>query len=465
MRLMSSQVNELVVSLNKQRRVSGKALRVVCITLPGALEGLRGWANDQGLEVMMAAMAQGQVDVPLSDWSVLPIASGQADIIVLDDVLSRADQFWRLFDEALRVVSDGGLVIVASGSSDSGHDSAMALRYVFMPEGMAALARSGNCHLVATWLDPDVPDRPLWAVFKKNFIFSAVPDRSSSRPMNSPVAESAKAQEKAASALTLSSPSSERAVDDPEITRGVLPYLDVLRWIQQALRPEFYLEIGVRNGGSLCLASCDAVGVDPAPDIRYPLPSTARIVTDTSDAFFEHGSDALLAGKRIDLAFIDGMHLFEFVLRDFINIERHASPASVVVIDDVFPNHPRQARRERSTQVWTGDVWKIVWCLREYRPDLAFLTLDTAPTGLLVIFGLDPQNKVLSERYEEILAKFVSAEWSVPPKECLLREGSLAPMEAFIDRICCGLAEIRGQANSHEAIDALISGLAAKATV
>ena len=35
-----------------------------------------------------------------------------------------------------------------------------------------------------------------------------------------------------------------------------------------------------------------------------------------------------LGGLPIDLAIIDGMHQFEFALRDFINIEKHSSPQS-----------------------------------------------------------------------------------------------------------------------------------------
>ena len=84
------------------------------------------------------------------------------------------------------------------------------------------------------------------------------------------------------------------------------------------------------------------------------------------------------------------MHLVEFALRDFMQVERRASRASVIVLDDIFPNHPLQAQRVRASGVWTGDVWKILPCLRRYRPDLALLALDANPTGLLLVANLDP---------------------------------------------------------------------------
>ena len=84
----------------------------------------------------------------------------------------------------------------------------------------------------------------------------------------------------------------------------------------------------------------------------------------TSDDFFASPQCAAHLRQPIDLAFIDGMHLVEFALRDFMQVERRASRAGMIVLDDIFPNHPLQARRVRESGVWTGDVWKILPCLR-----------------------------------------------------------------------------------------------------
>ena len=83
-----------------------------------------------------------------------------------------------------------------------------------------------------------------------------------------------------------------------------------------------------------------------------------------SDEFFaEHDLKSIL-GESVHLAFIDGMHLFEFALRDFINLERACSRDAVILINDCNPPDSVAAARERTTSFWTGDVWKLVLALR-----------------------------------------------------------------------------------------------------
>ena len=121
----------------------------------------------------------------------------------------------------------------------------------------------------------------------------------------------------------------------------------------------------------------------------------------------------LLAGLPIALAFIDGMHLFEYALRDFMNIERHCTPGSTILLDDCLPADRRSAGRERTTDFWTGDVWRVVLALKKYRPDLRIHTVAAAPTGLCVVRGLDPASRVLSENYDAIVQEFLALDYGV----------------------------------------------------
>jgi hypothetical protein len=71
-----------------------------------------------------------------------------------------------------------------------------------------------------------------------------------------------------------------------------------------------------------------------------------------------------------------------------MNFELRAAPGAIAVIDDISPNHPAQAERERRTRAWTGGVWQLAKVLQRYRPDLLLLPLDAAPAGLLLVAGL-----------------------------------------------------------------------------
>ncbi len=237
------------------------------------------------------------------------------------------------------------------------------------------------------------------------------------------------------------SSAAESAREAIETVAGSLPYLRVLESLHRDLQPECYLEIGVRNGGSLRFAECAAIGVDPAPNLTFPLGARTRVEVATSDAFF--ATDSVSLPGPIELAFIDGMHLFEYALRDFMHIERRASRYGVVVVDDVFPNHPLQAARERVTRVWTGDVWKLRDCLERWRPDLTLTLLDTQPTGLMLVTGLDPDNTVLATRYEDILRHYAAEAFRLPPPNVIRRDGARVPDPAVLSSVFRGLRAIR----------------------
>lgn len=100
------------------------------------------------------------------------------------------------------------------------------------------------------------------------------------------------------------------------------------------------------------------------------------------------------------------MHLFEFLLRDFMNTEKRAKPTTTVALHDCCPWNARMALRDRETQAWTGDVWKTLVILLRERPDLSIKVYDAKPTGLVVIDGLDPTNTVLDDKYDALLAEF-----------------------------------------------------------
>lgn len=205
-------------------------------------------------------------------------------------------------------------------------------------------------------------------------------------------------------------------------------YLEFLRGVHDRLQPETYLELGLRNGDSLALSRCRSVGVDPFYSLTAQLDGDFTVLRTTSDDFFAQGDPLRTThGRAFDLTFIDGLHLFEYALRDFIHTERHSQRGSVIVFDDVLPRSSDEAARERHTQFWTGDVYKIAEVLARYRPDLLALTVDSEPTGMLVIMGLDPANSTLAENYEQVLTDFRTPDPQVVPEPVLRREQAVDP--------------------------------------
>jgi hypothetical protein len=193
-------------------------------------------------------------------------------------------------------------------------------------------------------------------------------------------------------------------------------YLEIISMFHSHLRPRTYLEIGVETGQSIALARREtrAIGIDPEPKITKRLAPATSIRATTSDEYFAaHDVRGDFGGLPIDLAFIDGMHQFEFALRDFINIEKHCTSRSTILIHDCYPLSRHTAERERRTSFWSGDIWRLILLLRKHRPDLSVNVIATAPTGLGVVRGLDPASRVLQERLEEIEREYLALDYSV----------------------------------------------------
>jgi len=196
-------------------------------------------------------------------------------------------------------------------------------------------------------------------------------------------------------------------------------YREVLARLHSELQPKRYLEVGVDLGATLTLARSAelAIGIDPVQQpLKYAISAGTRLFHSESDAFFAtHTAQAILGGRGLDLAFIDGMHRFENALSDFSNVERWSEPSGAIVLHDCVPLTSITASRERRSIFWVGDTWKTVLALARYRPELRIRTIRTPPSGLVVIRGLQPASTLLRERFAEIVAMFTALEWSWPP--------------------------------------------------
>ncbi|WP_372783463.1 class I SAM-dependent methyltransferase [Phenylobacterium sp.] len=199
-------------------------------------------------------------------------------------------------------------------------------------------------------------------------------------------------------------------------------YREFVRDIVRLKHARSYLEVGVQSGSTLALIDCPSIGVDPNFIFdRNPAgkKSVLHLYQMGSDEFFRDHDPRAIFGGPVDVAFLDGLHQFEYLLRDFINTEKVCGPASVILLDDCLPINLEMTERKHRPELrkdkaiagwWTGDVWKVVEILREYRPDLRITPVDVVPTGSIVVSNLDPGSTRLSDAYFEIIDRFAAVE-------------------------------------------------------
>jgi hypothetical protein len=188
-------------------------------------------------------------------------------------------------------------------------------------------------------------------------------------------------------------------------------YLNFLGWLHSEVLVDWYLEIGCRMGDSFAPVRSKTIAVDPffRAEINIIGQKPAlHVFQATSDAFFESG---FLARNdiRLSLSFLDGMHLFEYLLRDFMNTEAASDPRGVIMMHDLVPHNLAMTTRDLTAirGAWTGDVWKLLPILQRWRPDLTLTMLNLRPTGVLCASNLSPGNRVLQENYDAIVAEFL----------------------------------------------------------
>jgi hypothetical protein len=188
-------------------------------------------------------------------------------------------------------------------------------------------------------------------------------------------------------------------------------YTEFFEQLHAALHVDWYLEVGCRAGTSFAPVRSKTIAIDPYFKAETNIIGSKPrlfVFQETSDSFFKSG---FLKLNKIDLSFsfLDGMHLFEFLLRDFMNAEANSLAKGVIAMHDCCPFTERMQTRDLEKLppgAWTGDVWKIVPILQEYRPDLNVTVLGCRPTGLVMVSNLDPANTVLQENYDEIIRRF-----------------------------------------------------------
>lgn len=213
---------------------------------------------------------------------------------------------------------------------------------------------------------------------------------------------------------------------DAACVHAGVDYLVFFDTVYQRLQPRSYFEVGTNSGLSLQRFACDAVCVDPEFLIISNVWIRRRrtmLYQMTSDDFFADVDLHMHFKGGPDVSFLDGMHRAEYLLRDFMNTERKSHRRSLVFMHDCLPQNLRMADRmprlgEESEghqrHFWTGDVWRVLYALQRFRPELDVRFVDCTPTGLVAISRLDPGNTVLDQNYDAAVRYMMSLELDGP---------------------------------------------------
>lgn len=237
---------------------------------------------------------------------------------------------------------------------------------------------------------------------------------------------------------------------------------EFLKALHEVVRPRTYLETGIQKGRSIELSRAHSIGIDPDFGIETELQTDVHLVRTSSDEFFARRKPlAHLPKPVIDLAFIDGMHLAEYALRDFLQVERFSTPASVIVFDDMLPWEAAIASRKPSTFHWTGDVYKALEALRAHRPDLIVLDVATGGSGTAMVLCPDASRDGVMPEYDDWLESAVVPDPQDVPDRFISRTHAIEPEELLASPGWAKLPEARAAGATADEIRDLFADLAA----
>ncbi len=171
-----------------------------------------------------------------------------------------------------------------------------------------------------------------------------------------------------------------------------------------------YLEIGVQRGFIFFrIKSTFKIAVDPGFEFgkmktwnkvfNFPYNLFNKYFETTSDDFFLKNAKQVFEKTKPDLIFIDGMHEYQYALRDIENSLRYMTDNGVIVVHDCNPKTKeagssfKEFSENNYEGLWNGDVWKAILHLRSTRQDVNVFVLD-CDHGLGIITKGTPESKL-----------------------------------------------------------------------
>ena len=144
--------------------------------------------------------------------------------------------------------------------------------------------------------------------------------------------------------------------------------LDLIKYVIEKNKYKNYLEIGCNLDDVFNQITIEKTGVDPVSGGNF---------RGTSDEFFLQNS------KNYDCIFIDGLHVYQQVIKDILNSIKILNNNGVIILHDCLPKSIGHQRVPRTRYNWNGDVWKAVVEARTWKDFETFTILADQGLGII----------------------------------------------------------------------------------
>jgi len=166
---------------------------------------------------------------------------------------------------------------------------------------------------------------------------------------------------------------------------------DLINALLAEIQAPTYLEIGVKDGKNFeAIRAARKIGIDPSLGLTLSTIQKLRrylcmsfnvpvYLRDRNKVLFSMTSDEYFLSKYtqcVDIVFIDGLHHFDQVLKDYFNSLKWLNESGAIVFHDSLPPDEDSAGRERKTKSWNGDVWKAIYWLSKKSVDITVFDFD-----------------------------------------------------------------------------------------
>ena len=144
--------------------------------------------------------------------------------------------------------------------------------------------------------------------------------------------------------------------------------IDLIKYVIEKNKYKNYLEIGCNSDDVFNNINIEKTGVDPVSGGNF---------RGTSDEFFSQNS------KNYDCIFIDGLHVYQQVIKDILNSIKILNNNGVIILHDCLPKSIGHQRVPRTRYNWNGDVWKAVVEVRTWKDFETFTILADQGLGII----------------------------------------------------------------------------------